>query len=293
MTDTKPLDPHHARRWLILGVIALAQLMVVLDVTIVNIALPVGAGRPRLLRRLAAVGHHRLRARLRQPAPARRQAQRPDRPQVDLRRRPDRLRKRVRDRRRGAQLRGPGRRPRSAGRVRRAPRAGRALDRDHDLHRPGRAGQGLRRLRRDRRLAAPRSACCWAACLPSARLALDDVREPRLRDPGRDCRRSAARQHAARRAPAHRRARGTRRDRRPLLARLRLRERGDGRLGRAADDRDARLRRASPWPHSSRLQRRVAKSAAAAAGGRGPQPRRRVPRGRLRRDRDVRRPSCS
>jgi EmrB/QacA subfamily drug resistance transporter len=38
MTDTT--NPHHARRWLILGVIALAQLMVVLDVTIVNIALP-------------------------------------------------------------------------------------------------------------------------------------------------------------------------------------------------------------------------------------------------------------
>ena len=33
-------DPHHSRRWLILAVIALAQLMVVLDVTIVNIALP-------------------------------------------------------------------------------------------------------------------------------------------------------------------------------------------------------------------------------------------------------------
>jgi EmrB/QacA subfamily drug resistance transporter len=33
-------DPHHDRRWLILGVIAVAQLMVVLDVTIVNIALP-------------------------------------------------------------------------------------------------------------------------------------------------------------------------------------------------------------------------------------------------------------
>jgi EmrB/QacA subfamily drug resistance transporter len=32
--------PHHDRRWLILGVIAIAQLMVVLDVTIVNIALP-------------------------------------------------------------------------------------------------------------------------------------------------------------------------------------------------------------------------------------------------------------
>jgi EmrB/QacA subfamily drug resistance transporter len=33
-------DPNHDRRWLILGVIAIAQLMVVLDVTIVNIALP-------------------------------------------------------------------------------------------------------------------------------------------------------------------------------------------------------------------------------------------------------------
>jgi EmrB/QacA subfamily drug resistance transporter len=33
-------DPHHERRWRILGVIALAQLMVVLDVTVVTIALP-------------------------------------------------------------------------------------------------------------------------------------------------------------------------------------------------------------------------------------------------------------
>jgi EmrB/QacA subfamily drug resistance transporter len=33
-------DPHHGRRWLILAVIGIAQLMVVLDVTIVNIALP-------------------------------------------------------------------------------------------------------------------------------------------------------------------------------------------------------------------------------------------------------------
>ena len=33
-------DPHHARRWLILVVVGIAQLMVVLDVTIVNIALP-------------------------------------------------------------------------------------------------------------------------------------------------------------------------------------------------------------------------------------------------------------
>jgi EmrB/QacA subfamily drug resistance transporter len=36
----EPTNPHHERRWLILAVIAIAQLMVVLDVTIVNIALP-------------------------------------------------------------------------------------------------------------------------------------------------------------------------------------------------------------------------------------------------------------
>ena len=33
-------DPHHSRRWAILAVLGLAQLMVVLDATIVNIALP-------------------------------------------------------------------------------------------------------------------------------------------------------------------------------------------------------------------------------------------------------------
>src|SRR5215218_8916186 len=35
-----PADAHHDRRWKILAVIGIAQLMVVLDVTIVNIALP-------------------------------------------------------------------------------------------------------------------------------------------------------------------------------------------------------------------------------------------------------------
>ena len=34
------VDPHFEKRWLILGVIAIAQLLVVLDATIVNIALP-------------------------------------------------------------------------------------------------------------------------------------------------------------------------------------------------------------------------------------------------------------
>ncbi|AXT83771.1 MFS transporter [Aeromicrobium sp. A1-2] len=48
LTDDRALDPvvdhtdnpHHATRWLILGIIGLAQLIVVLDATIVNIALP-------------------------------------------------------------------------------------------------------------------------------------------------------------------------------------------------------------------------------------------------------------
>src|SRR5437588_8595813 len=33
-------DPHHSRRWTILVILAIAQLMVVLDATIVNIAMP-------------------------------------------------------------------------------------------------------------------------------------------------------------------------------------------------------------------------------------------------------------
>jgi EmrB/QacA subfamily drug resistance transporter len=40
LTDPVEVNPHHARRWLILGVLGLAQLMVVLDSTVVTIALP-------------------------------------------------------------------------------------------------------------------------------------------------------------------------------------------------------------------------------------------------------------
>ena len=37
---TTTRNPHHERRWAILAVLATAQLMVVLDTTVVNIALP-------------------------------------------------------------------------------------------------------------------------------------------------------------------------------------------------------------------------------------------------------------
>ena len=40
VSASSPENPHHEKRWLILGVIGIAQLMVVLDATIVNIALP-------------------------------------------------------------------------------------------------------------------------------------------------------------------------------------------------------------------------------------------------------------
>jgi EmrB/QacA subfamily drug resistance transporter len=40
VTVTPAQDVNHERRWLILGVIAIAQLMIVLDITVVNIALP-------------------------------------------------------------------------------------------------------------------------------------------------------------------------------------------------------------------------------------------------------------
>jgi hypothetical protein len=40
MSDATPIEGTRDRRWLILGVIGLAQLMVILDLTVMNIALP-------------------------------------------------------------------------------------------------------------------------------------------------------------------------------------------------------------------------------------------------------------
>ena len=58
-------NPHHARRWAILAVLGIAQLMVVLDATIVNIALPSAQHALGFSNDIAPVGRHRLRARLR------------------------------------------------------------------------------------------------------------------------------------------------------------------------------------------------------------------------------------
>ena len=58
-------------RWIALYVLCAGVLMIVLDVTVVNVALPVDPGRPRLLAVEPRLGRQRLPDRLRRPAAAR------------------------------------------------------------------------------------------------------------------------------------------------------------------------------------------------------------------------------
>ena len=62
------------RRWWALGLIAAAQFMVIMDTSIIGVALPEDAGRPRVLPERPVLGLQRLRRRLRRPAAAGRQA---------------------------------------------------------------------------------------------------------------------------------------------------------------------------------------------------------------------------
>ena len=68
-SSTGELDP---QRWLALGIIAVAQLMIILDASIVNIALPSAQEDLGISDADRAVGRHGLHARLRWPAVARR-----------------------------------------------------------------------------------------------------------------------------------------------------------------------------------------------------------------------------
>ena len=67
-TYTPPHPAEDSRRWLGLTCISVAQLMVALDATVINIALPSAQRALRHLRPAASVGRHRLHARLRRPA---------------------------------------------------------------------------------------------------------------------------------------------------------------------------------------------------------------------------------
>ena len=139
MTAPARPDSAHPRRWAILAVLGIAQLMVVLDATIVNIALPSAQhalGFSDDIRQWIVTAYALAFGSLLllggklgdlfgrkwtfitgllgfAVASARR--------------------------RRRAELRGARRRPRAAGRLRRAARARRALAADHDVHRPARA----------------------------------------------------------------------------------------------------------------------------------------------------------
>ena len=225
---TQPQD----RRWLILCVIGIAQLMVVLDVTIVNIALPSAQqdlgfsddGRQWVITAYAlAFGSLLL------------------------------LGGRIGDlfgRKwtfiagllgfAGASALGGAatsfamldRGARAPGRVRRAARARRALAADDDVHGPEGARQGVQRLRRDRRHGRRDRPAARRRADRDARLALVPVRVGRVRGSRRDCRRPAARAHARAVATEARSARCAAGLDRPAGARVRPRPRGVRRLGR-------------------------------------------------------------
>ena len=93
--ETDRPDP---KRWLALAVIAVAQLMVVLDASIVTIALPSAQTLAAYLHRQPPVGHDRLHPGLRGPAAPGRPDRRLCRTQADLHRRPPRLRRFLRAR---------------------------------------------------------------------------------------------------------------------------------------------------------------------------------------------------
>ena len=139
------------RRWKALAFVALAQLMVVLDGTVVNIALPSAqralgfsdADRQWVVTAYALPFGALLLLGGRHRGPLGAQARLP--------RRRHRLRPGLGARRRGHRRRDAAGRPRPPGLLRRAAGPGGALPGDGDLHRAGRARQGLRRLGIDRR----------------------------------------------------------------------------------------------------------------------------------------------
>ena len=228
--------------------------MIVLDTTIVNVALPSIRSRSRLLGDLARVGRERLPAHLRRLPAARRAARRPVRPPAAVPRgialfTLASLACGLADSKGLLIARAGG-----AGARRRDRLGGRALA-DHDpVHRAGRAREGDGRLRL-RRLAGGGSDRRAARRRPHrrARLALDLPRQPPDRRRGLRPRRCgslpAARGHG-RHGPARRRGRGHG-HRCADARRLRDRERQPGRLDVGADARPARARPRCCWRSSS------------------------------------------
>ena len=275
------------RRWLILVVIAVAQLMIVLDLTVMNLALP--SAQKALdfsnVDRQWVVTAYALSfgslllfcGRLADLIGRKR----------DVPYRPDRLRRGLRGRRRVGQLRDAGHRPRVPGRVRRDAGAGRAVAADHDVHRPEGAGQGLRRLRRHRRRGRGGRAAARRRADVVPVVALVPVHQPGLRRDRDHGRRTVAAQAAeddGRQAGHTWRAS---RLQRGVLHRLRVLERCDARLEHTVHVRVPR-RGGRAAGRLRRLAGARQPPAAAAPGGARPQPRRGLPGHPHRRGRPVR-----
>ena len=169
-------------RWSTLAVLALAQFMVVLDVTIVNVALPDIQADLGFSADGAAVGGQRVHAAVRRLPAARRPGRRPARSSPDVHVRPGAVHGRLARGRARALAGRPDRRARGPGPGRRAALPRGALDPDRDLRprarpqprhghlgrsrRPGRHARRRRRRRarrRDRLAVASSSSTCRSA----------------------------------------------------------------------------------------------------------------------------------
>ena len=107
----------------------------------------------------------------------------------------------------------------------------------NDLHQSARARHGVRDLGSDRRRRRRDRAAARRHPHPRPVVALDAVRQPRLRDRRRGRRRGAAAPRRKLGPRADRRPRNADRDGRPVRARLRLRLRPESQLGVLHDDR--------------------------------------------------------
>ena len=197
-------------RWIALVVLCVGMLMIILDATIVNVALPAIQSDLGFSQSAPGLGRQRLPDPVRRPAAAGRPARRPDRAPLDLPHRPDRLHRGLARLRPGADQRRPDRRPLHPGHRRRAdlgrhPRHAR----DH-VPRAARPGPGHRRLQPSSAAAGGSIGLLAGGVLTQAhQLALDLLRQPAHRH--RHRRRSRA---AARARPGHRPRPGRRRARR-------------------------------------------------------------------------------